>query len=65
MLNASVQRVMFELIERDAWLNFFAAAPADCGQAFGISSLRLGDTGLLASREWLSWSLTVPCASAR
>jgi hypothetical protein len=51
MLNASVQRVIFELIERDAWLDFFAAAPADCGQAFGIGSLRLGDMGLLASRE--------------
>ena len=51
MLKASVQRGMFELVERDAWLDFFAAAPADCGQAFGISSLRLGDTGLLATRE--------------
>jgi hypothetical protein len=42
---------MFELVERDAWLDFFAAVPDDCAQAFGISSLRLSHVGLLASRE--------------
>ncbi len=42
---------MFELVERDAWLDLFAAAPDDCAQHFGISSRRLGDMGLLASRE--------------
>ena len=42
---------MFELVERDAWLDLFAAAPEDCAQNFGISSRRLGDMGLLASRE--------------
>ena len=51
MLKTPVQRGMFELVERDAWLDFFTAAPDDCAQAFGISSLRLGDMGLLASRE--------------
>ena len=42
---------MFELVERDAWLDLFAAARDDCAQHFGISSRRLGDMGLLASRE--------------
>ena len=45
------QSDMFELVERDAWLDFFAAVPDDVAQAFGISSLRLSHVGLLASRE--------------
>jgi hypothetical protein len=45
------QNGMFELVERDAWLDFFAAAPDDCVQDFGISSMRVGHIGLLASRE--------------
>jgi hypothetical protein len=40
-----------ELVERDAWLDLFAAVPDDCAQNFGISSQRLGDVGVLASRE--------------
>ena len=42
---------MFELVERDAWLDLFAAAPDDSAENLGISSLRLGNMGLLASRE--------------
>src|SRR5262245_46777143 len=51
MFKNPTQSGLFELVERDAWLDFFAAAPDDCAQAFGISSLRLGDMGLLASHE--------------
>jgi hypothetical protein len=51
MLEDPEQNGIFELVERDAWLDFFAAAPDDCAQAFGISSLRLHDMGLLAARE--------------
>ena len=51
MLKDPAQNGMFELVERDAWLEFLAAAPDDCAQALGISSLRLSDMGLLAGRE--------------
>ena len=51
MFEHAEQNGMFELVERDAWLDFFAAAPDDCGQAFGISSMRVSNMGLLASRE--------------
>jgi len=45
------QSCMFELVERDAWLDLFAAAPDDCVRNFRISSQRLNDIGMLASRE--------------
>jgi hypothetical protein len=45
------QSGLFELVERDAWLDFFAAAPDHCAQNFGVSSQRLYDIGVLASRE--------------
>jgi hypothetical protein len=51
MLKGPAQSAMFELVERDAWLAFFAAVPHDCAPAFGIRSLCLNDVGLLASRE--------------
>src|SRR4030095_11059332 len=51
MLDDLERNGIFELVERDAWLDFFAAAPDDCAQALGISSLRLSHMGLLASRE--------------
>ena len=51
MIKDPAQNRMFELIERDAWQDFFAGAPYDSAQAFGISSLRPNDMGLLASRE--------------
>ena len=51
MLENFAQNGMFELVERDAWLDFFAAVPDDCAQTLGISSVRLGHVGLLASRE--------------
>jgi hypothetical protein len=41
----------FEAVERDAWLDMFAAVPDDCARKLGIASHRLGDTGVLASRE--------------
>ena len=45
-----MQRDMFELFERNAcWICCRRAG--DGGQVFGISSPRLGDMGLLASRE--------------
>jgi hypothetical protein len=51
VLNNSGRSGIFELVERDAWLDFFAAAPDHCTQALEISSEGLGDMGLLASRE--------------
>ena len=42
---------LLELVERDAWLDLFAAAPEGCVQKFGIGSQRLGNMGLLACRE--------------
>jgi hypothetical protein len=45
------QTSMFEAVERDAWLDLFAAVPDDGARKLGISSQRLGDTGVLASRE--------------
>jgi GNAT superfamily N-acetyltransferase len=42
---------ILELVERDAWLDLFAAVSDDCAQNFGISSQRLGDVGVVASRE--------------
>jgi hypothetical protein len=46
-----VPKTMFERVERDAWLDLFAAAPDGCARNFGIRSRRLGDMGVLASRE--------------
>jgi hypothetical protein len=43
------QSCVFEVVERDAWLDLFAAAPDDCARNLGISSQRLGDVGVLAS----------------
>jgi hypothetical protein len=45
------QSGVLEVVERDAWLDLFAAAPDDCAQKFGIGSQRLSDMGLLASLE--------------
>jgi hypothetical protein len=42
---------MFEVVERHAWLDLFAAVPDDCFRKLGICSQRLGDVGVLASRE--------------
>jgi hypothetical protein len=42
---------MFELVERDAWLDLFASVPDDCARKLGIGSQRLRDMGVLASRE--------------
>jgi hypothetical protein len=42
---------LFELAERDAWLDLFAAAPEDCAQNLGISSRRVGEAGVLACRD--------------
>ena len=42
---------VLELLERDAWLDLFTAAPDDCSQKLGIGSQRLSDMGLLASRD--------------
>jgi GNAT superfamily N-acetyltransferase len=39
-----------ERIERDAWLDFFAAAPRDVQTALGLSSGTIGTIGLLGSR---------------
>ena len=47
----SAQSCMFELVERDAWLDLFAAAPADSAQNLGLSWRRFRDIGVLASRE--------------
>lgn len=38
-----------ELVERDAWLDFFDAAPAEVRNGLGLSSTRIGGMGLLAS----------------
>ena len=46
-----VRSGILELVERDAWLDLFAAAPDDCARTFGISSQRLGDMAVLATRE--------------
>ena len=46
-----VRSGILELVERDAWLDLFAAAPDDCARTFGISSQRLGDMAVLASHE--------------
>ena len=46
-----LQSGILELVERDAWLDLFASAPDDCARTFGISSQRLGDMAVLASRE--------------
>jgi hypothetical protein len=62
VLNDSGRSGIFELVERDAWLDFFAAAPDDCAQALEISSERLGDWGCWQVVKWLSWSSTAPCA---
>jgi hypothetical protein len=51
MFKNRTQSGLFELVERDAWLDFFAAAPDHCAQNFGVSSQRLYDIGVLASRE--------------
>jgi hypothetical protein len=40
-----------ELVERDAWLDLFAAAPADCVRELGLDWQRLGAMGLLAGRK--------------
>ena len=45
------QSGVLEVVERDAWLDLFAAAPDDCAQKFGNGSQRLSDMGLLASLE--------------
>ena len=42
---------MFERVERDAWLDLFAAAPEACAQDLGISSRRVGEAGVLACRD--------------
>jgi hypothetical protein len=41
----------FEVVERDAWVDLFAAVPDDCAGKLGIGSQRLGSMGVLASRE--------------
>jgi GNAT superfamily N-acetyltransferase len=46
-----MQNSMLELVERDAWLDLFAAAPADCARKFAIRSHWLGNLALLAGRE--------------
>jgi len=46
-----VQSRVLEIVERDAWLDLFAAAPDDCARNLGIRFQRLGDIGVLASRE--------------
>jgi hypothetical protein len=40
-----------ELVEREAWLDLFAAAPDSCTRSLGLKSCRLGTMGLLACRE--------------
>jgi len=39
-----------EIVEREAWLDLFDAAPQAARAAFGLSSSRIGGMGLLASR---------------
>jgi GNAT superfamily N-acetyltransferase len=39
-----------EIVEREAWLDLFDAAPHVARVAFGLSSARIGGMGLLASR---------------
>jgi GNAT superfamily N-acetyltransferase len=39
-----------EIVEREAWLDLFDAAPQAARAAFGLSSTRIGGMGLLASR---------------
>jgi hypothetical protein len=51
MQDRFAQNGLFELVERDAWLDLFEAAPRDCAERFGIKSKQLGEVGLLASRE--------------
>ena len=46
-----VRSGILELVERDAWLDLFAAAPDNCARTFGISSQRLGDMAVLATRD--------------
>jgi hypothetical protein len=45
------QSSIFELVERDAWLDLFVALPDDCARDLGMNSQRLGDMAVLANRE--------------
>ncbi|WP_395675351.1 hypothetical protein [Inquilinus sp.] len=40
---------LFELVERDAWLDLYAAAPRDLADTLRIGSHRIGEIGLLAA----------------
>lgn len=40
-----------ELVERDAWLDMFAAAPRSAADALGLASERVGGIGLLGSKS--------------
>jgi hypothetical protein len=51
MHQSLLQTSLFEVVERDAWLDLFAAAPDECARKLGIASQRLGHMGVLASRE--------------
>jgi GNAT superfamily N-acetyltransferase len=44
------QRADIEIVTRDAWLDIYAAAPADVGEALGIEYRTIDDGALLISR---------------